>query len=190
MPSSASPSRLSRATLLLIGIAFVLLASRLTTKGSLSTQVAPVPQDRFKYSGLNQYHIHDDTLEATEPGKVIGNADDESTYVIVSQSPSASQACIDIAKKTQLTNTDLFYLNFHKVTSPLVPLEVLSRWVEEKCIGTYIEVQLLTNSDSMKTQGEQLSKEKEYKSKIEALKATELAGIESGFDLSPLPAKR
>ena len=67
---------------------------------------------------------------------------------------------------------------------------MLSRWVEEKCIGTYIEVQLLTNSDSMKTQGEQLSKEKEYKSKIEALKATELAGIESGFDLSPLPAKR
>eukprot|EP00520_Triparma_pacifica_P005500 CAMPEP_0118641074 /NCGR_PEP_ID=MMETSP0785-20121206/5087_1 /TAXON_ID=91992 /ORGANISM="Bolidomonas pacifica, Strain CCMP 1866" /LENGTH=80 /DNA_ID=CAMNT_0006532493 /DNA_START=297 /DNA_END=535 /DNA_ORIENTATION=- len=68
-------------------------------------------------------------------------------YVRLARRAGATKECESIAYKSGLSDSDLFYLNFDKVQPPLVPLELLTEWVDTGCLGTFLSTEYVGGKD-------------------------------------------
>ena len=128
------------------------------------------------YEGFNQYHIHNRSSSHVQ------RADNNEPNVQLVRAEAITHQCSEIARRSGLSDADLFYLNFDKVQAPLVSLDMLTEWVDSGCLGTFFSTEYIGSSDVS-------GREFELKSKLASLKGSNLKGSQTpgSFDMTPIP---
>ncbi|GMH47863.1 hypothetical protein TrVE_jg8967 [Triparma verrucosa] len=100
--------------------------------------------------GLGKYHIHDEVaIQDVGGGAVDNGIKDDESRIIVERVKSPDAKCALLASQTGLSDGDLFYLNFDKISprSSLDPKQALGSWLELGCLSGFFATASVGSGD-------------------------------------------